>query len=252
MITLPPSDYVLNAYVDHKLDDVDRVTLQTWLGAHPDVAEQIRRWQKDAHFLRAAFSGLLPRDASAQLDPALIRQGLRHNRYRHYATAAVLLVAVSVGGLTGWHARDLSMDNSILPMADAMQAYRMFALNDQLPSDWSAQKPGDAQQWLDRNFASAHRLPDMGSAGFKPVSARLTSTEQGAAAMVVYKDEQGHALSFYIRPPGEHIRLLPRGSRQDGDLQADYWSGGDYNYAVVGPAKDEAVQRARRTLTDGI
>jgi anti-sigma factor RsiW len=76
----------------------------------------------------------------------------------------------------------------------------------------------------------------------------LTTTEQGPAAMVVYKDGQGRTLSFYIRPPGELNNLLPRGTRRDGNLQADYWSGSGYNYAVVGPADDPAAQAARRAL----
>jgi anti-sigma factor RsiW len=133
-----------------------------------------------------------------------------------------------------------------------VQAYRMFAVNDNMASDWNTGKPNNAQVWLDKNFAQANRLPDLESAGFKPVSGRLTSTEQGAAAMVVYKDAQGRTLSFYIRPPGDRNHLLPRGTRRDGELQADYWSGAGYNYAVVGPADDPAAQAARQALKQPI
>jgi len=252
MITLPPSEHVLNAYVDYQLSDADRATLETWLAAHPDVALQVKQWQEDAQQLRAALSGQLQREANSELDPTFIRQRMRRNRYRHYATAAVLLVAVSVGGLSGWHAREITLSNATLPMADAVQAYRMFAVNDDMASDWSAEKPNDAQGWLDRHFARAERLPNMEAAGFRPVSGRMTSTEQGAAAMVVYKDREGRTLSFYIRPPGAQNHLLPRGSRLDGELQADYWSSGSYNYAVVGAAKDEATQRARKALPETI
>jgi anti-sigma factor RsiW len=164
----------------------------------------------------------------------------------------VLLVAVSVGGLSGWHAREMTLSNATLPMADAVQAYRMFAVKDDMASDWDVAKPHDAQVWLDRNFARAERLPNMEAAGFRPVSGRMTSTEQGAAAMVVYKDRAGRTLSFYIRPPGAQNHMLSRGSRLDGDLQADYWSGHGYNYALVGAAGDEATQRARRALPDPI
>lgn len=252
MITLPPTEHVLHAYVDHQLDEADRLTLETWLAAHPDVALQVRQWQEDAQLLRAALSGDLQREANPELDPAFIRQRLRRNRYRHFATAAVLLLAVSVGGLSGWQAREMTLSNATPPMADAVQAYRMFAVNDTMASDWNPEKSNDAQQWLDRNFARAERLPNMEAAGFRPVSGRMTSTEQGPAAMVVYKDEQGRTLSFYIRPPGARNHMLPRGSRLDGDLQADYWSGDGYNYAVVGAAKDEATQRARQALPASI
>lgn len=252
MISLPPSERDLHAYVDRQLSDADRLTLDTWLAAHPDVARQVHAWQMDAQHLRAAFSGDLQRAPGAELDPAFIRQRMRHKSYRHYASAAVLLIAVSIGGLSGWQAREMTLGSATPPMADAVQAYRMFALKDDLASDWNPTKVNDVQGWLDKNFTRANRLPDLAAAGFKPVSGRMTSTEQGAAAMVVYADADGRKLSFYIRPPGERNHLLPQGSRRDGELQADYWSGSGYNYAVVGPADDPVAQQARQALHQAI
>ncbi|MFJ3483368.1 anti-sigma factor family protein [Pseudomonas sp. NPDC090202] len=252
MITLPPSERDLHAYVDGLLNEADQVTMETWLAANPEQARQILAWQLDAQNLRAGLSGELHRSANPDLDPAFIRQRLRRNRTRHFASAAVLLIAVAVGGLSGWQAREMTLASGVLPMADAVQAYRMFALNDNMATDWNPGKPNNVQVWLDKNFAQANRLPDLEAAGFKPVSGRLSSTEQGAAATVVYKDAQGRTLSFYIRPPGDHNHLLPRGMRRDGELQADYWSGSGYNYAVVGPANDPAAEAARRALKRAI
>jgi anti-sigma factor RsiW len=252
MITLPPSEHDLHAYVDHQLSEADRLRLETWLAAHPQAAAQVKAWQEDAKLLRAALSGDLQREPNPELDPAFIRQRMRSNRYRHLATAAMLVVAVGFGGLSGWQAREITLSDATLPMSDALQAYRMFAVNDNMASDWSAEKTSDAQGWLDRHFTRANRLPNLEAAGFKPVSGRMTTTEQGAAAMVVYKDPEGRTLSFYIRPPGAQNHMLPRGSRLDGDLQADYWSGSGYNYAMVGPAKDPVAQLARRALPTSI
>lgn len=252
MITLPPSERDLNAYVDGQLNDADRQTLETYLATHPELAKQLLAWQRDAQALRAGLSGDLHRPANPDLDPAFIRQRLRRSRSRQFATAAVLLIAVGVGGLSGWQAREMTLASGVQPMADAVQAYRMFAVNDSMASDWNTDKPNNAQGWLDAHFAQANRLPDLAAAGFQPVSGRLTSTEQGAAAMVVYKDAQGRTLSFYIRPPGPNNHLLTPGTRRDGELEADYWSGGGYNYAVVSPANDPAAQAARQALRQPI
>lgn len=252
MITLPPSERDLHAYVDGLLNEADQQTLETWLAANPEQARQVLAWQQDAQNLRAALSGELHRPLNPELDPAFIRQRLRHNRTRHFATAAVLLIAVASGGIGGWQAREMSLASGIQPMADAVLAYRMFALNDAMASDWNPAKPNNVQVWLDKNFAQANRLPDLESAGFKPVSGRLTSTEQGAAALVVYKDAQGRTLSFYIRPPGDRNHLLAPGTRRDGELQADYWSGPGYNYAMVSPADDPAARAARQALKHAI
>ncbi|MBN2974496.1 anti-sigma factor PrtR [Pseudomonas fluorescens] len=235
MINLPPSERDLHAYVDHQLLESDRRVLETWLAAHPDVATQVHAWQQDAQLLRASLSGALQQPANPNLEPALIRQRIRHRSRRHFATAAVLLIAVSLGGLGGWHAREATQ-SSLLPMADAMQAFRLFAQDGVLPADYNAEDSSTMQAWLDRYFNQAHRLPDLSPSGFKPVSGRLLSTEQGAAAMVLYQDAQGRHISFYIRPPGPNNGFLPRGSRTADGLQAQYWSGGGYNYAVVSPA----------------
>ncbi|MHB2139710.1 anti-sigma factor family protein [Pseudomonas monsensis] len=236
MISLPPSERDLHAYVDHQLSDADRRALDTWLASHPDQAAQVRAWQQDAQQLRAALGGALLQPANPALDPAMIRQRRKRQTQRHLASAAVLLMAVGIGGFSGWQAREMTLVRpSLLPMTDALQAYRLIAQQGMLPADYKVADNGDMQRWLDRYFTRASRLPDLTAAGFQPVSGRLLSTDEGPAAMVIYEDGGGHKVSFYVRPPGPKNTFLPRGSRSDGDLQAQYWSGGGYNYAMVSP-----------------
>jgi len=248
MISMPPSERDLHAYVDHQLNEDDRRLVETFLASNTDVAAQVRAWQQDAQQLRAALSGALQQPANPALDPAMIRQRLKRQSRRHLATAAVLLIAVSVGGVGGWQARQMTFISTQLPMTDALQAYRLIAEQGILPADYKASDNGDMQGWLDRYFTQANRLPDLAGAGFKPVSGRLLSTEQGPAAMVVYENQGGQKISFYVRPPGPKNYLLPRGSRSHGGLQAEYWSGGGYNYAMVSPTDTPAAQMLRQTL----
>ncbi|MGC1328724.1 anti-sigma factor family protein, partial [Pseudomonas sp.] len=124
---------------------------------------------------------------------------------------------------------------SVEPMTDALQAYHLFAEKDVLPADFKVSDADTLQPWLDRYFSNAKRPPDLSHAGFKAVGARLLSTDQGPAAMVLYQDARGAKVTFYIRPPGPDNNLLPRGSRREDGLQADYWSGPGYNYAMVAP-----------------
>lgn len=245
MISLPPNERDLHAYVDHQLSEADRRQLQIWLAAHPEVAAQVHAWQQDAQHLRAAL-GAAP-TANPQLDPALIRQRLKHQSRRHLATAAMLVLAVSLGGLGGWQARQATLVASTLPMTDAMQAYRLFAQERIMPADYQVQGSGDMQAWLDRYFTQAHRLPDLSQAGFNPVSGRLLTTDQGAAAMVLYENPQGRRISFYIRPPGPQNTLLPPGSRNADGLQAQYWSSPGYNYAMVSQEDEPTTPLLKQT-----
>lgn len=247
MISLPPSERDLHAYIDHQLSDADRRVLDNWLASHPEDAALIRAWQQDAQHLRAALGGALQQPANPDLDPALIRQRLKHRSHRRWASAAVLLIAVSLGGFSGWQAREMTLVHSIAPMSDALQAYRLIAQQGILPADYKVGGAGDMQRWLDRYFTQANRLPDLTAAGFQPVSGRLLSTEEGPAAMVMYEDQTGHKVSFYVRPPGPKNTFLPRGSRRDGDLQAEYWSGDGYNYAMVSPTDTPAAPLLQHT-----
>lgn len=241
MINLPPSENDLHAYVDHQLDDADRQRVHHWLSHHPEAAATVNAWQQQAQQLRAALgNGVLPPPGPA-LAPQAIRHALRHRRRRLLARAAVLLLAVGVGGLSGWRVREMTLDGHSLPMTDALQAYRLFAEQGMLPADLKVRDSAELQPWLDRYFSRARRLPDLSSAGLQAVSARLLSTEQGPAAMVLYEDQEGRRVTFYIRPPGANHSLLPRGSRRDGELQTEYWSSHDYNYAMVSTADDPAL-----------
>ncbi|MGF6554506.1 anti-sigma factor RsiW [Pseudomonas sp. S30_BP2TU TE3576] len=247
MISMPPSERDLHAYVDHQLNDADRHLVETFLAGNPEISAQVCAWQLDARQLRTALGGALQQPANPELDPAVIRQRLKRQSRQHLASAAVLLIAVSVGGFSGWQAREMTFTGAQLPMTDALQAYRLIAQQGILPADYKASDDGDMQGWLDRYFTQANRLPDLSRAGFKPASGRLLSTEQGPAAMVVYENEGGQKISFYVRPPGPKNFMLPRGSRSDGDLQAEYWSGSGYNYAMVSPADTPAAQMLRQT-----
>ncbi|MEB0046526.1 MULTISPECIES: anti-sigma factor [unclassified Pseudomonas] len=247
MISMPPSERDLHAYVDHQLSEPDRHLVDTFLASNADISAKVRAWQQDAQYLRAALGGALQQPANPALDPTLIRQRLKRQSRRHLASAALLLIAVGVGGLSGWQAREMTLVSAAQPMTDALQAYRLIAQQGILPADYKVSDTSDLQGWLDRYFTQANRVPDLSSAGFKPVSARLLSTDQGPAAMVVYEDQGGHKVSFYVRPPGPKNYLLPRGSRRDGELQADYWSGPGYNYAMVSPTDTPAAQMLKQT-----
>ena len=236
MITTPPSERDLHAYVDHALSDAERQQVEHYLLANPHIAAQVQAWQRDAQALRTALHQSLLQPANPNLDPVASRQRQHRQARRQWASAAVLLIAVGIGGLGGWQARLLTQASNVLPMSDALAAHRMFAEQGFLPADYKVQQSSDMQGWIDRYFSHAERLPDLTGAGFKPVSCRLLTTDQGGAAMVLYEDQQGRQISFYIRPPGPQNSLLPRGNRRDGELQTQYWSGPGYNYAMVGPA----------------
>jgi len=235
----PIDDAARNAFVDGQLDDAGRQAMEAYLRAHPEEAEELAAWARDAERLRMlADQERLPPNPA--LDPAAVRARLRARSRRKLAMAASLAAALVIGGIAGWGVRDTVLASRMLPMQDAVQAYRLFASADAPRPDVRADT-GNLQAWLDDYFAHAQRLPDLSASGFRPVAARLLATDQGPAAIVIYENA-GQRATFYIRPPGPGKQLLAQGSRRDGDLLARYWSDQGYNYALVGPDDGPAPQ----------
>jgi anti-sigma factor RsiW len=234
--TFLPDETDIQAYVDGWLDDAGCKRMQTWLDRHPERAAEIHGWQRDAQALRATLGGLPDLAGAPGLDPASVRTRRRRRVRMRLAWAAALVLTLGFGGIAGWQMRSFDSPTRSPPMADAVQAYRLFALNRQAPLDVTQQRPGELQAWLDKYFPDAASLPDLAASGFLPIGGRLLATDSGPAALVLYKNPAGGAISFYIRSPAPHAGELPRGQRREGQLATAYWSGDGYNYALVARA----------------
>lgn len=244
----PPDDSELHAYVDGRLDPVRRIDVETWLVAHPERAVQVEGWKRDAERLRALHAHPEHWASNAALEPAQLRSRLRSRRRTRFGTAASLLLAFGMGGGMGWQAQELRSVQAPLPMADAVAAYRQFVDADAPPMEFDASRTDDLQRWLQRHFGEAGRMPDLSAAGYRLMGGRLLSTEQGAAAMLVYQDGSGARVGFYLRPRGQ---LRSNGQRRDGDLLARYWSSRDTSFALVSDVADAAASRLPRLLDNG-
>ncbi|BBR54500.1 MULTISPECIES: anti-sigma factor family protein [Pseudomonas] len=246
MTPLIPTEHELHAYIDDRLDPVRRAQVHAWLAANPQEAAQVEAWRNDARRLRAALAGFGQATTTTDLDLGQLKRRLRQRRQRQWASAALLLLALGVGGFGGWQAREATLVADILPMADAVQAHRLFAGGTKL--DVQAGDPQLLQAWLERHFDRVGQLPDLGAYGFQPVGARLLSNEQGPAALLVFQDNKGERISLFLRSPSERFARMPSGQRTEGQLEARYWSHGAYNFALVGAADDARADRLRQAL----
>ncbi len=249
MNNLRPDEHDLQAYVDGQLDDDARAAVERYLALHPESAEQVKRWQQDAQRLRAALESVRMPGENPALDPAAIRARRAERSRMRFAMAASFVFCIGLGTFGGWQARGWNAAPPIAPMSDALEAYRMMVVDQVAKVDFRPTSAGDLQGWLTRRVGASAKLPDLSAAGFKPVGGRLFTTDSGAtAAMVLYKDNAGRTLSFYLRPAESKHRLLPAGQRVDGALLARYGSANGINFAVVGPAVNLGEQAVVRAL----
>ncbi|WP_110649638.1 anti-sigma factor family protein [Salinicola peritrichatus] len=257
-----PSEYDLHAYLDGQLDDERQRWVEAWLATQPERAAEVEAWRRDARRLRAVYANPQQWPHNPALDPAALRRRRHQRQRRHLATAAMLVMALGLGMTGGWQANDMMRPPSPPPMADAVQAYRLFA--DASPvglepettpangRDAHAEPAVDTrahvEQLFHTHFSGGVMPPDLSAAGLRMVDVRLLATEQGPAAMVIYRDRAGRRMMMYIRPPGSGNRLLDPGKRLDGHLMAQYWSEGNYNYAVVSQPDDPNAAMLERML----
>lgn len=244
-----PSEQDLHAYVDGQLDEAERSAVERYLDRNPERAAEVAAWQNDAQRLRAHFGAHHSLPDNPDLQPSAIRARVSRQRQQWRMQAMAAVLCVGLGGLGGWYLSDLRNAAENPPMADAIAAYQLLALDGAAAPDVISKNNAHMQSWLDQHFENATRLPDLSSGGFTAVGGRLFATDQGPAAMVLYKNLQGHAISFYVRPPSAGNRRLPTGERSEDGLLAQYWSGQGYSYAMVSRALDSEtriVSKARQ------
>lgn len=249
MTMTPPSEHDIHAYVDGHLDEPRRSHVERYLARDAERAEEVQAWRQGAQQLRALLAGDLA--PVAAMDPVLVRQRVRERRVRRMAMAAGFVLCLGLGAIGGWAARGMGT-GGMAPMADAMQAYRLLAVDHGLGLDITTPNENDLRAWLSGRVGADVRLPDLADAGFRPMGGRLFATDQGPAAMVLYDDGNGHTVSFYVRPPGAARHMLPRGEREDGGLLANYWSEGDHNFAVVALADAAGRLAAQKIVSRSI
>ncbi|MGO2392547.1 MAG: hypothetical protein ACTH69_10700, partial [Halomonas sp.] len=212
----------------------------------------------DARRLRASYATPEQWPDNSALDPAVIRRRQRVSKQRWLATAAALVLMLGIGLAGGWQMRGLMSPATVLPMADAVQAYRLFA-NDTVGSALDRNRQStlltpmaagreDIERLFQTYFQNGVVPPDLSAAGLQIADTRLLATEQGPAAVVIYHDQNDQQLMMYIRPPGAGNHRIEEGQRLDGNLLAQYWSQGNYNYAVVSQADNAKATMLEQML----
>lgn len=225
---MTPTEQQLHAYLDNELSADERALVKAYLRDHPEEAERLNQYALDADHLKRALLKQDTRHSNLLINVEKIQHKHRARTQRHVALAASVIFALGISWWGGWQWRDQHTAHSELPMSDALEAYRLF-------ESAPAQRVSDTQlqQWFTSYFTGAALPPSLEKQGLTRVKSELMATSQGPAAFVMYRDQDGNTLMYFIRPPGTMRYLLPDGERHDGKLLARYWSDNNFNYALV-------------------
>ena len=247
-----PNDEDLHAYVDGQLGPERRSYIEAWLATRPESAARVAQWQRDADDLRAALAGAsMPTPTSTPIptrfDPVAIRRARRTRTRQRLALCASLVLALGLGGLGGWHANNARVAAANLPMKDAVEAYRIFATDRLHPVEMDAAESMRLQSWMSSRLGRPLSLPDLQGYGFVLLGGRLLSTAEGPAVMLMYQDERGQRIAFYVRPSSRFAGEAS-GVRGEDGLALKYWYRNGYGFAVVGRAGDPRTQEVQQAM----
>lgn len=241
-MTLPPDEHDLHAWMDGETDEATSARIELYLAQNPAAAAQVAGWRRDAQQLRQAMP--LQNITLKNPEPLALRRQVRQWKL---ATACALVLALSVGGYTGWQLKESQMLMIHQPMEDAVQAYKLFDNVAATPMDVVARQPTELANWVARYFINGNPPPNLEQYGFSITGARLIATAQGPAALIMYQDQHGTRVGWYIRPLSPV--KLPHGERQADSVMTQYWSDDHYNYALVTPQNSSAVNGVRKAIS---
>ena len=218
------NDVDLHAFVDGQCSPDRQAAIAAYLATAPGDAARVAAWRRQKNTIKELFSA-----ASAEPVPLWLTVGQIAPARLPNVTVAndpVPLKAVATkvrpqrlhGPLNGWAVALLAFAagvtvatcttrfspwNGPAPVASeaflkrAVEAQTTFGSDPDRPVDVADVPPGRVRAWLDTRVSFRAKVPDLHALGWTLLGARLTPTDTGPAAFLVYTDANGGRLSFF-------------------------------------------------------
>jgi anti-sigma factor RsiW len=240
----------LNAYVDGELPPERLGAVEAWLASHPDDAVKVAAWRQQAELIRARYGAAVNEKPPQRLNV----DQLTRRRYGALAAGiAATLMALLAGGVAGWTARGAmaaNPSNLTLFTSDALDAYRLYAVEVRHPVEVAADQQPHLQDWLSKRVGSQLRPPDLNKLGLKLVGGRLLPGPTGPTAFFMYEGASGERFTLYCGRTGDQqTALLYTGGEHNA---AYYWVDGNVAYVLSGPAQQDRLHEIAKSAYDQI
>lgn len=236
----------LQAFIDDRLDRERRGMVEVWLGQRCELRGAIAADRKLREALRASLNDPADEPVPARLRLSEVRREVGRRRAKGLAVVAASVALLLIGGTTGWIGREFTQQ-PVVAMSDALSAYRVFALEPLRPVEVRAAEGTWLAQWLGERVGRPLNIPDLSGLGLRFMGGRLLSTDQGAAALLMYDNDGGSRIIVYVRPI-EGTRPEGFFQRSEDNVDTYYWFDGRFGYAVIGPSEFGKLIQATQTI----
>ncbi len=250
MTELPISEDDLHAYVDGALPPARRAEVETYLAAHPDVAQRVAGYAGQTQALRAAYGPVADEPVPSRLTLSHLTAPPRPAPALWQAAAACALLALGAGG--GWLAHSAAPRNGLMSLArEGVASYAVYAPDAARPVEIKASDRGELVDWASQRLKHHVTVPDLTASGFALMGGRLVVTPHGPAVMMMYADASGARLALVSRPMAVDKNQRMRPHEEDG-VEGYVWSDDGMGYDLVGRASAEILHpiadEARRQI----
>ena len=238
---VPVTDDELHAFVDGELPAERRPAVEAWLAAHPEDAARVAAWQAQTDLIRGRYGTVAQQPVPQRL--CLDRLSRRERIWTRMAAAAVI-GAFLVGALSGWLGRGL-WDGAPAGVrtltADAVDAYRIYAVEVRHPVEVPAADSAHLVRWLSKRLGYEVLAPDLEPIGLRLVGGRLLPGAGTGAAFLMYEGQSGERFTIYCarsNAPESALRY-----RAAGSVGTVYWIDDNKVYVVSGPADRDRLHK---------
>lgn len=232
----PITDDDLNAWVDGGLARERVEAVEAALRADPALAARVLALREQNVALRDALDPWLAEPIPAQL-LATASAPLRHLTIGHWQTWAAALAMLAIGLVSGWGARELTLEQAGVPTTFARQAaftHAMYTADLRRPVEVPAAEEQSLVTWLTKRTGKAARAPDLASAGYHLVGGRLVAGNEKPTALLMYENADKQRLTL-------QWRTLPEGTAEtafrydvENGVGVFYWIDEACAYAISG------------------
>ncbi|ANN67055.1 anti-sigma factor family protein [Bordetella bronchialis] len=228
----------LLAYVDGALDGPRQAQVRDYLARHPDVAARTRGHAALRQRLREELAPVMDEPIPPELDLKRMVEAHRQRRRIPWRIAASIVLALGIGGISGWNLRGTTQGPSggIAALArEAAASYRVYAVDDRRPVEMPAADKTQLVSWISQRLDRPIALPDLDAAGYRFMGGRLIATEHGPAGLFLYDDAQGTRIAMMVRPMAVE-RDTPMSAHRQGGVAGYAWSDQGLGYSVMAPS----------------
>lgn len=226
------STEALHAYVDGMLDAGQRERVEAHLARHPGDAAVVRDYRRQNEALRALAASL--ERSPGRHTFRLQRRPARWRALRSLSWAAAVAGLLALGAAGGWWARgSLTPDRPELYQL-AASAYQVYTVQQRHPVEVWANERQHLQAWLGNVLGVPFVAPELERQGYGLVGGRLLSTQQGAAALLIYQGKDNQRLALYVCTRAAWGETGKASYEEVGKLGTFTWPKGALWYSLAG------------------